>query len=99
MNIAIVGSRSFTDYEYMKDVLGFIDSDDTIVSGGARGADALGKRLSKDIGCGYKEFPAQWDKFGKSAGYRRNVDIIKASDVVAAFWDEKSKGTKHSIDL
>lgn len=99
MYIAIVGSRSFNDYSLMKSECSFIDENDTIVSGGAKGADSLAKRLSHNIGCKYLEYPAQWDLYGKSAGYRRNVDIIKRADVVLAFWDGKSKGTKHSIGL
>ena len=99
MYIAIVGSRSFSNYSLMKDECSFISKEDTIVSGGAKGADSLAKLLSEDIGCKYIEYPAQWDKYGKSAGYRRNVDIIQRADVVMAFWDGESKGTKHSIEL
>ena len=44
-------------------------------------------------------FPAEWKKYGKRAGYIRNHDIIKNSDHVVAFWDGKSRGTLHSIEL
>ncbi len=43
-------------------------------------------------------FIAEWDKYGKSAGYIRNRLIVQESDMIVAFWDGKSKGTKHSID-
>jgi hypothetical protein len=42
---------------------------------------------------------ADWDTYGKSAGYRRNADMAKYSDAVVCFWDGVSKGTKHMIDL
>ena len=44
-------------------------------------------------------FAAEWDKFGKSAGYKRNVRIVEAADLVIAFWDGESKGTKHTINI
>lgn len=99
MNVAIVGSRTFTDYELMKSKCGFVSPEDCIVSGGARGADSLAKKLSGDIGCHYVEYPADWDTHGKSAGYIRNKDIVDHADIVVAFWDGKSKGTKHTIDI
>lgn len=45
------------------------------------------------------DFPAEWDKYGKSAGYRRNVDMVDRCDYCLILWDGQSKGTKHDIDL
>jgi len=44
-------------------------------------------------------FKPKWQEFGKRAGYIRNQLIINEADKVIAFWDGKSKGTKHSINL
>jgi hypothetical protein len=102
MNIAIIGGRDFDDYDLLaKSVIkhyGFTDID-AIISGGAKGADSLAERFAKDIHVPMKVFPAEWDIYGKSAGYKRNVKIITSADVVFAFWDGHSKGTKHSIDI
>ena len=76
-----------------------------IVSGTARGADRLGEQYAKVAGYEVSRFPADWDTFGRAAGYVRNTQMAKyamADDnygVLIAFWDEKSKGTKHMIDL
>ncbi len=99
MIIAVIGSRTFNDYEKVKEKLGKIDNISMIVSGGARGADRLGVRFAKENGIPYKEYLPDWDKHGKSAGFIRNYDIIKNCNYVVAFWDGQSKGTKHSIDL
>lgn len=102
MKLAIIGSRSFKDYNKLcieVNKLREIEEITTIVSGGANGADLLGKKYAQDCYLDYKEYPAEWDKYGKSAGFRRNVDIVNNSDIVLAFWDGKSRGTKHSIDL
>lgn len=46
-----------------------------------------------------KLYPADWKKYGSSAGYIRNDEMAKYADCLIAFWDGKSKGTKHMIDL
>lgn len=100
MKLAIIGSREFNDYELLQTTLErYKDKINIVVSGGARGADSLGERWAKDNNKKTLIFPADWDKYGKRAGYIRNEDIIKNSDCVIAFWNGISKGTKHSIDL
>lgn len=75
------------------------------ISGTARGADQLGERFATNHGYEVFRFPADWDTYGKSAGYRRNADMAKfASEgdnfgVLIAFWNGKSRGTKNMIDL
>lgn len=104
MKIAIVGSRSFNDYEKLKNYINdIVDMEgwiiDCIVSGGAKGSDTLGERYADEYGYNKLIFPAEWEKYGKSAGFKRNVDIIDNCDVCFAFWDGESHGTKHDIDL
>ena len=97
-------SRYFFDnYELLKDKLDKLlklrSSNCSIVSGTARGADSLGEVYAKEKGYLLTKFPAQWDKFGKSAGYRRNEEMAKNADGLVAFWDGQSRGTKHMIDI
>ena len=70
-----------------------------IVSGGARGADKLGERYAAERGYGLKIFPADWNRYGKRAGYLRNEQMAQYADVCICFWDGESRGTKHMIDL
>lgn len=70
-----------------------------IVSGGAKGADRLGEVYAAVREYPVKVFKANWDKFGKSAGYLRNKEMSEYATHLIAFWDGKSKGTKHMIDL
>ncbi len=98
INLAVIGSRSFDNYEYMEEILNWFDIK-TLISGGAKGADTLAKKYAAQNSIPYKEFLPQWDKFGKSAGYKRNIQIVNAADEIVAFWDGISKGTKHSIDI
>lgn len=99
MKIAVVGSRTFNDYKLLRSTLNKYDHIELIVSGGAKGADSLAEKYARENGIETLIFKPDWDKNGKAAGYIRNVDIIKNCDLVIAFWDGKSKGTKHSIDL
>jgi hypothetical protein len=70
-----------------------------VVSGMARGFDQLGEMYAKKFNLPVYAAPADWDTYGKSAGYRRNVEMAEHADALLAFWDGKSKGTKHMIDI
>ena len=108
--IIIAGGRDFNNYNLLKETMWniFIDrptdkSFVEIISGCANGADKLGILYANDYGINLKKFPADWDKFGKSAGYIRNKEMAKyareENGVLIAFWDGQSKGTRHMIDL
>lgn len=74
-----------------------------IISGTANGADKLGERFAKEYNLKIKRFPANWDLYGKSAGYKRNEQMAlyakEDNGILIAFWNGKSKGTKHMIDI
>lgn len=115
LRVIIAGSRDFDDFPKLisscTDILCKITNQNNdldkirIISGAARGADQLGEQYAKLVGYEVSRFPADWDGLGKRAGYMRNSEMAKyavADDnygVLIAFWDSKSKGTKHMIDL
>jgi hypothetical protein len=102
MKLAVVGSRNFNDYELLKfklDTIHSVKPISLIVSGGAAGADSLSEKWAKENNVPTKIFIPDWDRFGKSAGYKRNVQIVCECDSLIAFWDGESKGTQHSINL
>jgi len=70
-----------------------------IVSGGARGVDRLGERYARQRGLPCTVFPAQWGKYGKSAGPIRNAEMAKYADYGVAVWDGESRGTAHMLKL
>lgn len=100
MKLAIIGSRNFSDINLLNDVLNpLVFNVDLVISGGADGADKMGEEWAKKYGIDTHIFYPDWKTYGKSAGFIRNEDIIKNADCVIAFWDQKSKGTQHSISL
>ena len=103
--IIIAGGRDFMDYNLLKEKTNKILQEKrvshkiVIISGCARGADTLGLRYASENTFDVEEYPADWDKYGKKAGYVRNVEMAENADALIAFWDGKSKGTKHMIDI
>jgi|SRR6056297_635790 len=101
MNLAVVGSRHYTDYaSFCKILNSWIDKNgipDTIVSGGAKGADALAKRFAKEKNITLVEYEADWERYGKSAGPRRNTLIVNAATHMIAFPSHTGRGTQNSI--
>ena len=100
--IIVAGSRKINDYEliaktldeYLKD-----KKNPVIVSGLAKGPDKLGLRYAKANKLEYEAHAADWDKYGKSAGYKRNLEMAEGSDELLAFWDGVSPGTEHMINI
>ena len=95
MKTAIIGSRNITNV----DLLRFIPVGTTeIVSGGARGVDTVAKEYANRNGLKLTEFLPDYERFGRGAPLKRNITIIENADIVLAFWDGKSRGTKFVID-
>lgn len=105
-NIAIVGSRSFSNLDLLNEVMSEIIKKEgnftNVVSGGAKGCDTLANEwaTSNDVNMivflpKYENFPSKkkW-----MAPKERNTLIVENSDIVLAFWDMKSTGTKDTID-
>lgn len=109
MRLAVVGSRTFDNYKLLEkciiSVLDFGEAPHCIVSGGAKGADSLAekfvltsKKFSRYPLLDLIVYPPDWEKYGKYAGFHRNQLIVDNCDMVIAFWDGVSRGTKDTID-
>tara|TARA_R110001606_G_scaffold373232_1_gene530567 strand:- start:737 stop:1099 length:363 start_codon:yes stop_codon:yes gene_type:complete len=103
MKIIIAGSRNFTDYQKLKTECDQFLQDHKnieIVSGGHyKGADKLGIEYANEKGFDLIKFPAEWNKFGKAAGPKRNTEMAQYADALIVFWDGKSRGTLNMINL
>ncbi len=103
--LIVAGGRDFNDAALLERVLiamadtEFADKQVSIVSGMARGADALAYQFAHKNGITCYEFFANWNKYGKKAGFMRNEEMGIAADGLLAFWDGESRGTKHMIDF
>lgn len=100
--VIIAGSRSFNDYEKLKSFCDKVLINKTeieIVSGCAKGTDRLGELYAKKYNFCLNLFPADWDKYGKSAGVIRNKEMADYADALIVFWDGISKGTENMIKV
>ena len=102
MKLIIAGSRTFGNYKllstHLDDICARFDITE-IVSGTAAGADSLGELYAKEHNIPVKRFPADWKKYGKSAGYRRNALMAQYADACICFSVDDSRGTQHMINL
>ena len=95
MRVAIIGSRSLT----IPDFTPYLPERVTeIVSGGAKGVDLAARTYAFSHGIKLTEFLPQYEKYGRSAPLKRNLQIIDYADLVLAFWDGNSKCTKYVIE-
>ena len=95
MKVAIIGSRSLR----VTNLEDYLPSDTTeIVSGGAIGIDRCAEEYAKSRGIPTKIFLPDYNRFGKGAPLKRNVEIIDYADTVIAFWDGASHGTRFVIE-
>lgn len=100
MKVIVAGSRNITDYSVIKRAIEASEYKITqIVSGGARGVDSLGELYAIENDIEVAIFKADWNRYGKSAGYKRNDQMAEYADALIAVWDGVSKGTKHMIDI
>lgn len=108
--IIICGSRSWTDRELIEsrfyDLARAIRRPTAaywptivIVHGNARGADRIAHQEALKAGFIVEPHPADWDTYGKKAGFIRNEEMAKlGADLCIAFWDGTSNGTRHMVD-
>lgn len=99
MKTIIAGSRTITDLSLLEDVIkesGFNITE--VVCGGARGVDELGRKWAENK-VPVKLFAANWNVFGKRAGYIRNVEMADYAEALILLWDGRSKGSKHMLDI
>lgn len=106
--VIICGGREFNDYDLLKEACDYYlarkfenGEKIIIVSGGARGADTLGEKYAKEKGLEIERYPANWEKYGKKAGYLRNRQMAEVSNACIAFLSAygENKGTKNMISI
>lgn len=99
MKVLICGSRGINDPAIVSQAIKESGMCPTqIILGGARGVDRLADEYAAAHGIEFVEYLADWDRYGKRAGFLRNYVMVGAADAVIAVWNGKSAGTQHSIE-
>ena len=99
MRVAIVGSRGYGNLTKVANYVATLAEDTVVVSGGAVGVDSAAERAALDRGLEVVVYLPDWERYGKSAGIKRNAEIVEGADMLVAFWDGVSHGTANSVDL
>ena len=95
MKVAVIGSRGLL----IENLGDYLPKETTeIISGGAKGIDTCAKEYALRHGLKLTEYLPEYSRYGRGAPLKRNITIIKNADLVLAFWDGKSRGTKYVID-
>lgn len=97
--VAIVGSRDWLHPRQIRQVVDDLADDTVVVTGGARGVDSWAARAARNRGLKVIVHPAEWERYGKTAGFIRNALIVDECDRLIAFQRNGSRGTQNSIDL
>ena len=108
--LLVAGARTYNDYEELCGILDHLlqnvklKYDIEIVNGGARGADSLASKYAEEHNYKNTVINADWNRYGKSAGYKRNVQMHEyisqyANRACICFWDGQSNGTAHNFQL
>ena len=99
--VLICGDRNWRGKAIIKKVLAVFDKGVTIIHGGAPGADSIADNVAHDLGLKVREFKAEWDRYGRGAGPKRNQRMLDEGkpDCVIAFHHNinESRGTRDML--
>lgn len=107
LRILVCGDRNWENVELIQEWLEAFNLSDqwlqiTLIHGNAKGADTIASEIARGWAWNIVSYPAEWGKYGKSAGQIRNREMIKENpDVVLAFHSDLkiSKGTRDMVLL
>jgi len=98
MRLAVIGTKKFTDFNFLSTILKTIPNIELIISGGAFGTDTLAKQFAIQNKIEFLEFPPDYKKFGDKAKHIRDKLIVEKCDELITFWDGECEGTKYTMD-
>jgi len=99
VKVAIVGSRHFSEPDRVGDYVNALPYGASIITGSSSGVDAAATKAARAKGIPVQVVPASFDELADAAkSAARNQRLIDACDVLVAFWDGTSKGTRTTVE-
>lgn len=99
MKVIIAGGRDYHNYDTLLEAIAESQLQiSTVISGGAKGVDALGEQYAESMNMQLDVYHADWERHGRAAGPIRNRKMAENAEALIAIWDGKSKGTKNMIE-
>lgn len=106
--VIFTGSRNWKREDIVSKILEEYPIDTIVIHGAAKGLDSIVHELAKKRNMPVIPCPAQWDKLGRSAGPKRNIEMLTIllslqncgyEVSVEAFPLPGSIGTKHMVNI
>lgn len=97
MNVMITGSRGWKNGCAIQDRLDALPTHARLMQGGAKGADLIAADWAHRHGRVCRQFSPDWNRPSPERYHERNDAMLKEADLVLAFWDGSSPGTKSVI--
>ena len=99
MKVGIVGSRHFKDPARVSEYVSSLPKNASIITGSASGVDAAATKAARDRGIAVQVMAASFDELSDaSRAAARNQRLVNAVDVLVAFWDGSSEGTRATVE-
>jgi predicted Rossmann fold nucleotide-binding protein DprA/Smf involved in DNA uptake len=99
MRVAIVGSRRYSEPSRVSEYVNALPPRASIITGSASGVDAAATKAARAKGIPVQVMPASFDEMADaSRSAARNQRLVDACDVLVAFWDGRSKGTRGTVE-
>jgi predicted Rossmann fold nucleotide-binding protein DprA/Smf involved in DNA uptake len=99
LRVAIVGSRHFRDLSRVEGYVGALPAGTRLVTGSASGVDAAATRAARERALSVQVVPASFEEArDQQAAAARNQRLVDQCDVLVAFWDGQSEGTRATIE-
>lgn len=99
MKVGIVGSRHFSEPDRVTDYVRTLPTNASIITGSASGVDAAATKAARERGIAVQVIAASFDELADATrAAARNQRLVNACDVVVAFWDGSSEGTRATVE-
>ena len=97
--MAIVGSRHFPEMERVREYVQRLPAGAIVVTGGASGVDAAAGQAAREQALGLVKLPPRFEEAtDPTASGRRNQELVDSADIIVAFWDGRSEGTRRTVE-
>lgn len=99
MRFAIVGSRHFAAPNRVTEYVRSLPKGASVITGSASGVDAAVTKAAREVGMPVQVMAASFEELADAAkAAARNQRLVEACDVLVAFWDGNSKGTRATVE-
>ena len=99
MRVAVIGSKSFSRLDLVRQFINQLPWTDVVIVGRARGVATAAELAARKRRMVIELIVPDWRRYGRKAAVVRNCEVVENADWIVAFWDGKSREVLRSIEL